>query len=119
MYRYYLGSNKPAEQTYIFIIYMHHFLIVDVNSYVGNFLSRHDRNTDETTAKLFTNVFVKNFGETLDDEKLSELFAKLGEITSVYVPKNEEGKPRGFGFINFKNPEDALKVSHIFRLNGF
>lgn len=30
-------------------------------------------------AKEFTNVYIKNFGEDMDDEKLKEIFSKYGE----------------------------------------
>jgi polyadenylate-binding protein len=53
---------------------------------------------------------VKNFQDKLDEPKLIELFSKFGEITSVKVPLDESGKPKGFGFINFRNPDDATKV---------
>ena len=36
-------------------------------------------------AKKFTNVYVKNFGEELGDDKLKELFSKYGKITSYKV----------------------------------
>jgi polyadenylate-binding protein len=63
---------------------------------------------------------VKNFQDKLDEPKLIELFSKFGEITSVKVPLDESGKPRGFGFINYKNPDDATKViKKIFLFNPF
>lgn len=31
------------------------------------------------------NVYIKNFGDDLDDEKLRELFEKYGKITSAKV----------------------------------
>ena len=36
-------------------------------------------------AKNFTNVYVKNFGEELDDDKLKELFEPFGKIISAKV----------------------------------
>lgn len=30
-------------------------------------------------AKEFTNVYIKNFGDEMDDEKLRELFSKYGK----------------------------------------
>ena len=35
--------------------------------------------------RKFTNVFVKNFGDQLDDAQLREIFEKFGEITSAVV----------------------------------
>jgi len=36
-------------------------------------------------AKKFTNVYVKNFGDALNDDKLRELFETCGPITSCKV----------------------------------
>ncbi|CAI4224114.1 unnamed protein product [Auanema sp. JU1783] len=55
----------------------------------------------------FTNLFVKNFGEELDDDKLEKLFSAYGKITSFTVMKQQDGKSRGFGFVAFEKPEDA------------
>lgn len=34
-------------------------------------------------AKEFTNVYIKNFGDDMDDERLKELFDKYGEFESI------------------------------------
>jgi len=36
-------------------------------------------------AKKFTNVYVKNFGDALDDEKMRTVFETCGPITSCKV----------------------------------
>uniref|UniRef100_A0A914S5S9 RRM domain-containing protein n=1 Tax=Parascaris equorum TaxID=6256 RepID=A0A914S5S9_PAREQ len=61
------------------------------------------------TARRFTNVFIKNFADELDKEKLEKLFAKFGKITSCAVMSDADGKSKGFGFVAFENPEDAEK----------
>jgi polyadenylate-binding protein len=82
---------------------------------VGHFLSRGERSTgQEQVNPIFTNVFVKNFGEQVDEEALRELFAKYGEITSVKVSRDAAGKPVGYGFVNFSKPESAQEVSGEF-----
>lgn len=54
--------------------------------YVGKFIPRKEREKElGEKAKLFTNVYVKNFGEDFDDEKLKELFEPFGKITSYKV----------------------------------
>lgn len=55
----------------------------------------------------YTNVFVKNFGEHLDQEKLSAMFSKFGEITSAVVMTDAQGKPKGFGFVAFADQDAA------------
>merc|ERR1711962_505606 len=64
----------------------------------------------EEKAKRFTNVYVKNFGDDLDDEKMLELFSQYGKINSHRVMVNEEGKSKGFGFVAFDEPESAEKA---------
>lgn len=68
-------------------------------------------------AHHFTNVYVKNFSDKLDDAKLRELFEKYGPIASCTVMKDHEGKSRGFGFVSFEGPEDAEKA--VQELDGY
>jgi RNA recognition motif-containing protein len=47
-----------------------------------------------------------------DDGMIRDGFGKFGEIEDVYLPTDKEsGKPRGFGFITFKDPRDARDAS--------
>jgi len=79
--------------------------------FVGRFIPRSQRLRDMgDAARKFTNVFVKNFGEEIDDEKLKEMFEKFGPLTSYVVMKDDAGSPRGFGFVAFEHPEDAEKA---------
>lgn len=90
--------------------------------YVGKFIPRKEREKlMGEKARKFTNVFVKNFGEDLDDEKLTEMFGKYGKITSCKVMTNDEGKPKGFGFVAFDdatNAEKACEELHNKEING-
>ena len=65
------------------------------------------------TQKKFTNVFVKNFGEQLDRDKLEKIFSNHGKITSCAVMTDGEGKNKGFGFVAFATPEEAEKVGNF------
>jgi len=85
--------------------------------FVGRFIPRTDREKEMgEKAKRFTNVYVKNFGDALDDEKLRDMFEKYGKITSYRVMSDEVGKARGFGFVSFEDPESAEKACE--ELNG-
>ena len=53
--------------------------------YVGPFLKRSDRPADKDMR--FTNVFAKNLPESVDDNKLNEMFSAYGEVTSAIVMK--------------------------------
>lgn len=76
--------------------------------FVGKFQPRSQRMREMgETARKFTNVFVKNFGEELDEEALCKMFDTYGTITSSTIMRNEDGKSKGFGFVAFEEPESA------------
>ncbi|OQV25134.1 Polyadenylate-binding protein 1-B [Hypsibius exemplaris] len=85
--------------------------------FVGRFIPRteRDRNYGDAPRK-FTNVFVKNFGDDMDDDKLKTMFEKYGAISSHRVMVDENGKSRGFGFVSFETPEAAEEA--VNELNG-
>jgi len=56
------------------------------------------------------NLYVKNLEDTMDDEKLKELFEPFGEITSVAVMKDDQQRCKGFGFVCFATPDEATKA---------
>ncbi|XP_017124946.1 polyadenylate-binding protein [Drosophila elegans] len=85
--------------------------------YVGKFIPRKEREKElGEKAKLFTNVYVKNFTEEFDDEKLKEFFEPYGKITSYKVMSKEDGKSKGFGFVAFETTEAAEAA--VQALNG-
>jgi polyadenylate-binding protein len=112
-------TNEAAEQA---IKNVNNMLLNDKKVYVGRFMTRSQRSEAYGNAnKKFTNVFVKNFGEGVDDEKLKEMFINFGEITSAVVAKGEDGKSKGHGFINFKestSAENAVENMHDSECNG-
>jgi len=91
-------------------------LLADKKVYVGRFMSRNQR-VEAGGPRKFTNIFVKNFGDQLDEEKLRELFSKHGKITSCKVENDENGHSKGFGFCSFENPEEAEEA--VQNLNGY
>jgi len=98
-------TNEAAEQA---IKHVNNMLLNDKKVFVGKFLSKNQRaDTYSSTNKKFTNVYVKNFGDQMEDDQFREMFEKYGEITSSIVVRDHEGKARGFGFVNFKEPEAA------------
>uniref|UniRef100_A0A8C4SIX8 Polyadenylate-binding protein n=1 Tax=Erpetoichthys calabaricus TaxID=27687 RepID=A0A8C4SIX8_ERPCA len=90
---------------------MNGMLLNDRKVFVGRFKSRKERETElGAKAKEFTNVYIKNFGEDMDDERLKELFNKYGKTLSVKVMTDLTGKSKGFGFVSYENHEDANKA---------
>ena len=56
-------------------------------------------------------IFVGNFSFSVDDDQLKEYFSKAGAVISAKVMKEGQGgRSRGFGFVEFSNPEDAQKA---------
>jgi polyadenylate-binding protein len=83
-------------------------MLNDKKVFVGHFMTKRERlEKMGDQQKKFKNVFVKNFGDALDDEKLKELFEACGEITSAVVMKGDDGNCRGFGFVAFETHESA------------
>ncbi|CAH2301884.1 polyadenylate-binding 1-like isoform X1 [Pelobates cultripes] len=64
----------------------------------------------------FTNVYIKNFGEDMDDKRLKEMFSAFGNTQSVKVMIDGHGRSRGFGFVNFGSHEEAQKA--VSEMNG-
>lgn len=86
--------------------------------FVGRFMTRRERiDMMGDRAKKFTNVYVKNFGEALDDDKLRDLFEKCGTVSSCKVMTGEDGKSRGFGFVSYDDHDSAQKA--VDELNNY
>jgi polyadenylate-binding protein len=91
-------------------------LLADKKVFVGRFMSRNQR-ADFGGPRKFTNIFIKNFGDQLDEEKLRELFSQHGKILSFKIENDEQGHSKGFGFCSYENPEEAEDA--VQKLNGY
>lgn len=62
-------------------------------------------------------LYVGNISFQATEDDLRELFAKSGEVESVKMITDQfTGKPKGFGFVEMANEEDAKNA--IAALNG-
>jgi polyadenylate-binding protein len=77
--------------------------------FVGPFVSHKERLAANST-KQFTNVYVKNLAEVVDEARLKTLFAKYGSLKNVIIMRDDKGTSKGFGFVNFENPEEAERA---------
>jgi polyadenylate-binding protein len=59
--------------------------------FVGRFQPRNARLKEMGETRKFTNVFVKNFGDDMTEEKLQKLFEQFGEISSVAITHDVSG----------------------------
>ena len=63
------------------------------------------------------NIYVGNIPHSIEEDALKELFEKFGPVVSVKkITDKFTGAPRGFGFVQMENKEDAEKA--IAELNG-
>eukprot|EP00244_Chara_vulgaris_P004583 TRINITY_DN19052_c0_g2_i4.p1 TRINITY_DN19052_c0_g2~~TRINITY_DN19052_c0_g2_i4.p1 ORF type:complete len:671 (+),score=136.30 TRINITY_DN19052_c0_g2_i4:174-2186(+) len=62
------------------------------------------------------NLYLKNLDDSIDDEKLRELFSEFGTITSCKVMRDPAGQSRGSGFVAFASPEEATRA--VTEMNG-
>ncbi|NXA07924.1 EPAB protein, partial [Sapayoa aenigma] len=90
---------------------MNGMLLNDRKVFVGHFKSRKEREVEVgARAVEFTNVYIKNFGDDMDDDRLREIFSKFGKTLSVKVMMDNAGRSKGFGFVNFEKHEEAQKA---------
>ncbi|CAN0107964.1 unnamed protein product [Ascophyllum nodosum] len=94
-------------------------LIAGKQVHVGHFVRRDNRAGQAD----WTNLYVKGLPASWDDAKLREEFEKHGPITSCKVQvhegedakeKGNEGKSRGFGFVNFEEHDSAVNAIEAF-----
>jgi len=86
-------------------------LLNEKKVFVGHHIPKKDRMSKFEEMKAnFTNVYVKNIDPETTDDEFRELFEKYGEITSASLARDEAGKARGFGFVNFVKHEEASKA---------
>ncbi|XP_061864970.1 polyadenylate-binding protein 1-like isoform X1 [Colius striatus] len=96
---------------------MNGMLLNDRKVFVGQFKSRKEREAEfGARAMEFTNVYIKNFGDDMDDDRLREIFSKFGKTLSVKVMMDSTGRSKGFGFVNFEKHEEAQKA--VADMNG-
>ncbi|XWS29802.1 hypothetical protein CRYUN_Cryun24cG0061700 [Craigia yunnanensis] len=62
------------------------------------------------------NLYVKNLDDSINDDKLRELFSEFGTITSCKVMCDPNGISRGSGFIAFSTAEEASRA--LTEMNG-
>ncbi|EKM82632.1 hypothetical protein AGABI1DRAFT_111221 [Agaricus bisporus var. burnettii JB137-S8] len=86
-------------------------LLNDKKVYVGHHISRKERQSklDEMKAQ-FTNLYIKNLDTEVTQEEFTELFTRYGNVTSSLVATDEEGKSKGFGFVNYERHEEAQRA---------
>lgn len=113
---------ETAEAAEIAIKAVNGMLLNDKKVYVGHHISRKERQSKiEEMKAQFTNIYVKNIDAEVTEEEFRDLFAQFGNVTSAVVQRDDEGRSRGFGFVNFETHEEAQRAVeslHDFDLKG-
>ncbi|MCO5550294.1 hypothetical protein L7F22_003776 [Adiantum nelumboides] len=89
--------------------------IEDKKVFVGKFVKRSDRVLSGAELK-YTNLYVKNIDYDITEKELEEKFSEFGKITNLIIMRDENERPKGFGFVNFDNSDDAK--SAVEAMNG-
>jgi len=55
----------------------------------------------------FTNLYVKNIDLEMPQDEFEKLFHQFGIVTSALIQVDDEGKSKGFGFVNYEHHEEA------------
>lgn len=102
---------ETAESANAAIKAVNGMLLNEKKVFVGHHIPKKDRMSKFEEMKAnFTNVYVKNIDQEVTDEQFRDLFEKYGQITSSSLARDDQGKSRGFGFVNFHRHEDAAKA---------
>ncbi|XP_078533900.1 RNA-binding protein 28 [Lissotriton helveticus] len=62
------------------------------------------------TADKKARLIIRNLSFKCSEEDLKGIFAKFGAVLEVNIPKKQDGKMRGFAFVQFKNMLEAGKA---------
>ncbi|TDZ51672.1 Polyadenylate-binding protein, cytoplasmic and nuclear [Colletotrichum trifolii] len=107
-------TDEAAAQA---IKHVNGMLLNEKKVYVGHHIPKKDRQSKFEEMKAnFTNVYVKNIQTDATDDEFRDLFTPFGDVTSSSLARDQEGKSRGFGFVNFTTHEAAAKA--VDDLNG-
>ena len=86
-------------------------LLNDKKVFVGHHIPKRDRMSKFEELKAnFTNVYIKNIDESVTDDEFQKLFDQYGDVISASITRDEAGKSRGFGFVNYTEHEAASKA---------
>eukprot|EP00475_Leptophrys_vorax_P022590 TRINITY_DN3076_c0_g1_i1.p2 TRINITY_DN3076_c0_g1~~TRINITY_DN3076_c0_g1_i1.p2 ORF type:complete len:642 (-),score=55.01 TRINITY_DN3076_c0_g1_i1:177-2102(-) len=96
------GANLAIEK-------VNGMLLEGKKVFVGKFLKKNERDSDSSQPR-FTNCFIKNLDTEVSDDELAAKFREVGPITNAVVMRDEAGKSKGFGFVNYEDPAHAQEA---------
>ena len=57
--------------------------------------------------------YVRGFPQNFGEQELTKLFAEHGEIVSLKLMLDEDGKSRGFAFVCLKTSQEARNAQEV------
>jgi polyadenylate-binding protein len=73
---------------------------------------------DHKKASPEANVFVKEIDPKISQNDLESYFQRFGPVLSTHLSVNEKGESNGYGFVQFRNPDDARRCVEQFAANS-
>jgi len=69
---------------------------------------------EEEAANNGSNLFITGLAPIVKEQDLQDLFSKYGAVERTQIMRDpHSGGSRGFGFVNFSNPEDAVSALEL------
>ncbi|RZB48630.1 Polyadenylate-binding protein 7 isoform E [Glycine soja] len=106
---------ESEESSKVAIEKLNGYTVADKELYVGKFVKKSDRILPGPDAR-YTNLYMKNLDLDVSEATLQEKFSSFGKIVSLVIAKDNNGMSKGFGFVNYDNPDDAKKAMEA--MNG-
>lgn len=83
--------------------------------------NRQARNSTATNGNQnsipFHRLYVGNIHFSITEQDLQNVFEPFGELEFVQLQKEEQGRSRGYGFVQFRDPDQAREA--LEKMNGF
>ena len=68
---------------------------------------------------MASKLYVGNLPFSSSEEDVRDLFSQYGDVHSVkLISDRETGRPRGFGFVEMENADEAMKALDNYELEG-
>ncbi|KAL4774630.1 hypothetical protein BDW60DRAFT_161788 [Aspergillus nidulans var. acristatus] len=83
--------------------------------------NRQARNSEASSGNKhsapFHRLYVGNIHFSIDENDLQSVFEPFGELEFVQLQKDETGRSRGYGFVQFRDPNQAREA--LEKMNGY
>lgn len=76
---------------------------------------------EKSTSDPYKTLFISNINYETSEKKVKREFDQYGEIKRIRLIKDTEGKPRGYGFIEYEHKKDmvnAYKNTESIKIDG-